>query len=565
MEEARCGYPGFNISCKNNINPIIRLPDDGDYVIHNIFYQDQSFHISRADPFDADDVCSNSIRNISIPQDPFFLPPKQVNMSLFFDCVSVSELPKSLGFFKVVCDAKYGTNVTLSLLSNYNEYSELSYASRYCNKTVVLPAPVDLPGNETAVQGILNRGFISEWKSSKCSDCEASGGKCGFDDNANNFKCFCQDRPRPSSCAPGKNSHAHIKVAVGYSIAGTVVLIILLACFIRTFSFNDRRFIWQMKVEGDKKIEAFLNRHEFLTPKRYRYSDVKNMTNSFRDKLGKGGYGNVYKGKLLDGQLVAVKILNKSKSNGEDFMHEVSSISRTSHVNIVTLLSFCFEGRRRALIYEFVPNGSLEKFIFQKNGDRQLTWEMLYKIAVGIARGLEYLHRGCKTRILHFDIKPHNILLDDDFCPKISDFGLAKLCPGKESVISMTGCRGTIGYIAPEVYSRNFGRVSHKSDVYSYGMMVLEMVGGKILNDEDYQTSEIYFPHWIYSRIELDEELRLQGIVDDDVDQERVRKMILVSLWCIQTDPANRPPMSRVLEMMEGNIDSLTIPPKPFL
>ncbi|KAL1078000.1 hypothetical protein V6Z11_D10G132900 [Gossypium hirsutum] len=529
MEEARCGYPGFNISCKNNINPIIRLPDDGDYVIHNIFYQDQSFHISRADPFDADDVCSNSIRNISIPQDPFFLPPKQVNMSLFFDCVSVSELPKSLGFFKVVCDAKYGTNVTLSLLS------------------------------------ILNRGFISEWKSSKCSDCEASGGKCGFDDNANNFKCFCQDRPRPSSCAPGKNSHAHIKVAVGYSIAGTVVLIILLACFIRTFSFNDRRFIWQMKVEGDKKIEAFLNRHEFLTPKRYRYSDVKNMTNSFRDKLGKGGYGNVYKGKLLDGQLVAVKILNKSKSNGEDFMHEVSSISRTSHVNIVTLLSFCFEGRRRALIYEFVPNGSLEKFIFQKNGDRQLTWEMLYKIAVGIARGLEYLHRGCKTRILHFDIKPHNILLDDDFCPKISDFGLAKLCPGKESVISMTGCRGTIGYIAPEVYSRNFGRVSHKSDVYSYGMMVLEMVGGKILNDEDYQTSEIYFPHWIYSRIELDEELRLQGIVDDDVDQERVRKMILVSLWCIQTDPANRPPMSRVLEMMEGNIDSLTIPPKPFL
>ncbi|MBA0840860.1 hypothetical protein Goarm_003403 [Gossypium armourianum] len=273
---------------------------------------------------------------------------------------------------------------------------------------------------------------------------------------------------------------------VGYSIAGTVVLIILLACFIRTFSFNDRRFIWQMKVEGDKKIEAFLNRHEFLTPKRYRYSDVKNMTNSFRDKLGKGGYGDVYKGKLLDGQLVAVKILNKSKSNGEDFMNEVSSISRTSHVNIVTLLGFCFEGRRRALIYEFVPNGSLEKFIFQKNGDRQLTWEMLYKIAVGIARGLEYLHRGCKTRILHFDIKPHNILLDDDFCPKISDF-------------------------------------------------------------------------------ELDEELRLQGIVDDDVDQERVRKMILVSLWCIQTDPANRPPMSRVLEMMEGNIDSLTIPPKPFL
>ncbi|KAK5793473.1 hypothetical protein PVK06_034622 [Gossypium arboreum] len=201
MEESRCGYPGFNISCKNNINPIVSLPNDGDYIIHNIFYQNQSFHISRADPFDGDDVCSNSIRSISIPEDRFFLPPSQVNMSLFFDCVSVSELPRSLGFYKVICDAKYGTNVTLSQYS-YDD-SQLSYASKYCNKTVVLPAPVDLPGNETGVEGILNRGFILEWKSSKCSVCEVSGGKCGFDDNTNNFKCFCQDRPRPSSCARG--------------------------------------------------------------------------------------------------------------------------------------------------------------------------------------------------------------------------------------------------------------------------------------------------------------------------------------------------------------------------
>ncbi|XVE75220.1 hypothetical protein DITRI_Ditri12bG0078200 [Diplodiscus trichospermus] len=285
-----------------------------------------------------------------------------------------------------------------------------------------------------------------------------------------------------------------------------------------------------MKTEGDKKIEAFLKGHEFLAPKRYRYSDIKRITNSFRDKLGKRGYGDVYKGKLLDGRYVAVKILNKSKSNGEEFMNEVASISRTSHVNIVTLLGFCFESSGRALIYEFVPNGSLEKFIFQGKAGRQLNWEMLYQIAVGIARGLEYLHRGCNTRILHLDTKPHNILLDDWFRPKISDFGLAKLCPEKESAISMTGARGTIGYIAPEVFSRNFGRVSHKSDV----------------------------------RIELEEELGLHDVMDEE-DEERVRKMIIVSLWCIQTDPSSRPPMSRVVEMMEGNIESLTIPPKPFL
>ena len=175
------------------------------------------------------------------------------------------------------------------------------------------------------------------------------------------------------------------------------------------------------------------------------------------------------------------------------------------------------------------------------------------------------MHRGCNTRILHFDIKPYNILLDENFCPKISDFGLAKICPREKSIISMVGARGTIGHIAPEVFSRSFGGVSHKSDVYSYGMMVLEMVGGRKNIDISVDCiSEIYFPHWIYKRLELDEELGLQDLLNE-VDQEGVRKMILVSLWCIQIDLSNWPPMSRVVEMLEGSLDSLQIPPKPFL
>ncbi|KAH7848291.1 hypothetical protein Vadar_000823 [Vaccinium darrowii] len=195
----------------------------------------------------------------------------------------------------------------------------------------------------------------------------------------------------------------------------------------------------------------------------------------------------------------------------------------------------------------------------------ELDWEALCQIAVGIARGLEYLHRGCNTRILHLDIKPHNILLNENFCPKISDFGLAKLCLEKESIISLLGARGTTGYIAPEVFSRNFGGVSHKSDVYSYGMMVLEMVGGrKSTSVEVDHTSEIYFPHWVYKRLELDEDLGLHGIMDDE-PKENVRKMIIVGLWCIQTNPSHRPSMSRVLEMLEGSPESLQIPPKPFL
>ncbi|GKV47342.1 hypothetical protein SLEP1_g54248 [Rubroshorea leprosula] len=387
------------------------------------------------------------------------------------------------------------------------------------------------------------------------------------------FRCKCKEEfvgdgyHAGSGCRKGPARGFMTKVAAAAIVAGIAGLILLIFCFRKIFSPENRMFSILMKKEDCKDIEAFLRGNGHLALKRYSFKDVKKMTNNYSDKLGEGGFGAVYKGKLSDGCQVAVKVLDNAKDNGEAFINEVASISRTSHVNIVTLLGFCFEGRKRALIYEFVPNGSLEKFIHQENPldqNHQLKWETLYHITVGIARGLEYLHRGCNTRILHFDIKPHNILLDGDFCPKISDFGLAKLCPRKESMVSMTNARGTIGYIAPEVFFRSIGRVSHKSDVYSYGMMVLEMVGERenIKNVESDDSSE-YFPRWIYRRLELNEQLGIWSIRNDD-DIERARKMTIVGLWCIQTNPSDRPPMCRVLEMLQGNLDSLEIPPKPF-
>ncbi|KAF5934508.1 hypothetical protein HYC85_030679 [Camellia sinensis] len=319
----------------------------------------------------------------------------------------------------------------------------------------------------------------------------------------------------------------------------------------------------------DDNVEAFLKINGSRVPQRYSYSRIKKVTNSFQDKLGKGGYGDVYKGKLLDGRLVAVKLLNETKgSNGEEFINEVASISRTSHVNIVSLVGYCFEGRKRALIYEYMPNGSLEKFIHNNKSQETndyLEWKTMHKIAVGVARGLEYLHRGCTTRIFHFDIKPHNILLDKDFCPKISDFGLAKLCPKKESIVSMLHARGTIGYIAPEVFSRHFGRVSHKADVYSYGMLVLEMVRGRENNGQSIEdTSDLYFPHSIYKKLECDEDIGLHGIESEE-DEKVARKMILVGLCCIQANPSKRPATNKLIEMLEGNLESLQVPPEPLL
>ncbi|KAL7260463.1 hypothetical protein ACSBR1_006180 [Camellia fascicularis] len=389
--------------------------------------------------------------------------------------------------------------------------------------------------------------------SNECRKCHINGGQC----HGEQFHCIMDEKQ-------GRNN---LKLILGTAAPGIGILLILLFYIIRKLSLSESRVFWKNRSESYRNVENILKNYESFSPKRYTYSDVKKMTNSFTVKLGQGGFGCVFKGTLENGGLVAVKVLKGLKGSGEEFINEVVAISRTSHVNIVTLLGFFFEGRNRALIYEFMPNGSLERFIYDRNSStfRQLGRETLYQIAIGIARGLEYLHRGCNMRILHFDIKPHNVLLDEDFGPKISDFGLAKLCPQKESIISLLGTKGTAGYIAPEVFCRSFRGVSHKSDVYSYGMMILEMVGGrKNINDGVDQTTELCFPHWIYKRLELDEELRLQGNVNEEAN-ESARKMIIVGLWCIQTDPSHRPAMSKVVEMLEGSPESLQIPPKPFL
>ena len=342
---------------------------------------------------------------------------------------------------------------------------------------------------------------------------------------------------------------------------GVLVCLIIYSCSTCMSSSGKIKF----RMTNDQDIEVFLKDHGSLAQKKYKFSEVKKMTNNFTVKLGEGGFGVVYKGEIRNGCHVAVKILSSSKGNGKDFINEVASISRTSHVNVVQLLGFCLEGKKKALIYEFMPNGSLDKFINNKGLEStpNLSWDNLLQIAKGIAKGLEYLHKGCNTRILHFDIKPHNILLDENFCPKISDFGLAKLCPGQESTITVSDARGTIGYVAPEICNKHFGGVSQKADVYSYGMMLLEIVGVRSnINAEATQTSE-YFPDWIYRKLEQDQDLRTEVIAAEENEIER--RMIVVSLWCIQTFPKDRPTMSRVIDMLEGNMNSEEMPPKPVL
>ncbi|XP_057470430.1 rust resistance kinase Lr10-like [Actinidia eriantha] len=389
-----------------------------------------------------------------------------------------------------------------------------------------------------------DRGSYLSWNTPDCFDCEIEGKYCRERNNSRKHETECFPIPH--------------KPRIGLIPVGVSLLVVVV---ISTLYFVVRSY--NLKKKDQVKIERFLEDYRALKPTRYTYAEIKKITDQLKNEIGQGGYGTVYKGKLSNDIHVAAKILNNFKENGDEFINEVGTIGTIHHVNVVRLVGYCADGYKRALVYEYLPNDSLEKLISSDEKKRSLGWEKLQDIALGIAKGIEYLHQGCDQRIVHFDIKPHNVLLDQNFNPKISDFGLAKLCSKEQSAVSMTAARGTVGYIAPEVFSRNFGNVSHKSDVYSFGMLLLEIVGGRKNTDvTDQNSNEAYFPDWIYNRLNHGEENGIE--IEEDEDAKIVKKLTIVGLWCIQWYPGGRPSMKVVVQMLEGDGSTLAMPPSPF-
>ncbi|OAY71628.1 rust resistance kinase Lr10-like [Ananas comosus] len=421
------------------------------------------------------------------------------------------------------------------------------------------PTKYDYTWLETAadfkekVADFIAQGEVTLWWhvppiTDKCVQCEKAKKYCGFSSATN--QAFCRQGP-------------NIKLIAATSSAAFVILLLLVVILVYFYTQSKR------EKEIRLKVEKFLASYNAIKPTRYTFSELKKITKRFKNKLGQGGFGSVYKGELANGIPVAVKMLARSKWDGREFTNEVATIGRIHHFNVVRLLGFCSEGTTHALIYEFMPNESLEKYIFSKGRNalhEPLKMEKLLEIATGIARGIEYLHQGCNQRILHFDIKPHNILLDRNFNPKISDFGLAKLCSRDQSIVTMTAARGTMGYIAPEMYSRNFGAVSYKADVYSFGMLVMEMVGGRRNADPRIENqSEFYFPEWIYDQLVNGQDIGPAIEIANTSEIEIAKKLAIVALWCIQWDPRDRPSMTRVVQMLIGDSQNLPMPPTPFV
>ncbi|KAI3462553.1 hypothetical protein Pfo_019216 [Paulownia fortunei] len=462
-----CGRQGFELICQGNV-PMLNMSSLS-YRVQEIDFSTNTLKVAREDLWNY--TCPKVLHNTTIDLDLFKYLPKSndENVTLYFDCTDDQEtLPNQFS-----CDVN---GVATINLFKTGDASSGPGPDITCNNNISVPVnqvAAQSLQNPTAssinvLQAALASGFSIQWledeKQYSAPFCNRNVyASCISSSNHLNRRPVYRSDPitvpaaapeerqgpppvqSPGSAAKGEGINTQtgngmppvqspgyppesvgyyrrtgngkyrakkIAIVVTLSITVMIVVSISIRCCLK-------RQHWPSGPNqvGNQDVEKFLLQQGSLAPKRYKYSEIKKITKSFNDKLGQGGYGSVYKGVLPDGCLVAVKVLIETDSNGEEFINEVASISRTSHVNIVNLLGFCYDRNKRALVYEFMSNKSLDKFIRNSgsaNTDCHLDLEKLYKIAVEVAKGLEYLHTGCNTRIVHFDIKPQNILLDED-------------------------------------------------------------------------------------------------------------------------------------------------------
>ncbi|PKA49482.1 putative LRR receptor-like serine/threonine-protein kinase [Apostasia shenzhenica] len=347
------------------------------------------------------------------------------------------------------------------------------------------------------------------------------------------------------------------------SVLVLAIIILLLAVLWKRIKPLTFMSMWTGSPGGSRLPDYF--RNNFRAFCHFDCNTLKKATGNFQQKnqLGTGGFGPVFQGRLDDGRRIAVKQLCLGKSHqGEcEFLAEVRMLTSIQHKNLVRLIGCCSEGCQRLLVYEFMKNGSLDNILYGDN-DIYLNWKTRFQIILGIARGLQYLHEDSNVRIVHRDIKASNILLDDRFQPKISDFGLARLFPEDETYLSAQFA-GTLGYTAPEYAIK--GELSEKADIYSFGVLTLEIISCRKNTDLTLPPNMQYLPDYAWK---LYESSMLFSLADprlktDGAEEADILQVFQIALLCLQSYPNLRPSMSQVVAMLTCKTKQIASPIKP--
>ncbi|KAM3684196.1 hypothetical protein ACB098_11G026300 [Castanea mollissima] len=361
---------------------------------------------------------------------------------------------------------------------------------------------------------------------------------------------------------------------IGISIAISVALLIILLCYRlrrkvvskgNNITKDEKELLHLVTLERSSVNDISIDGEKELDLRVFSYAHVAAATNNFSSEnmLGKGGFGPVYMGHLLTGQNVAIKRLSKYSNQGiHEFKNELILISKLQHMNLVKLLGCCIHEEERMLIYEYMPNKSLDCFLFDQNRSKLLDWKKRFNIIEGIIQGLIYLHKYSRLRVIHRDLKASNILLDESMNPKISDFGMARMFKQNEPVANTNRIVGTYGYMSPEYAMK--GVFSIKSDVYSFSVLMLEMVSGRRNNSFYHADQVITLVEYAWDLWQEGEGIQLvDPTISDSCVIYQVLRCIHVSLLCVEDSAIDRPTMSDVLFMLTNENMPLPLPKKP--
>ncbi|RDX70523.1 Cysteine-rich receptor-like protein kinase 10, partial [Mucuna pruriens] len=375
---------------------------------------------------------------------------------------------------------------------------------------------------------------------------------------------FYKDDDEAPSARPGSPESSGKRKSILRTIMLVAVpTIISVKLFIVAYYFLRRN---RRKSHTTILKENFGHEVATLEPLHFNLTTIELATNNFseKNKIGKGGFGEVYKGILFDGRQIAVKRLSKnSKQGATEFKTEVLLIAKLQHRNLVEFIGFCLEEQEKILIYEYVPNKSLDHFLFDSQKQKLLSWSERYKIIGGIARAILYLHEHSRLKVIHRDLKPSNILLDESMTPKISDFGIAKIIEIDQDQESTDLIVGTYGYMSPEYVM--LGQFSEKSDIFSFGVMVLEIITGKKnMRSHEQRGVADSLPSYVWKKWRAQTPLStLDPNIKENCAEIEVIKCIQIGLLCIQQNPDARPTMVTIVSYLDSHFSELPTPLEP--